>query len=68
MDSTYSYVNKRGQKFYLNTKEITLRGSGHNQRIFWFSKEETEYSTVLPQGYEVVESRRNNLPLLKRIS
>ena len=61
----FSHTNSRGQTYYLHTKEVTLRG-GRIQRIFFFSKDPSG-SIDMPEGYEVVESKRTGLPLLKKV-
>jgi len=61
----FSHTNSRGQTYYLHTKEVTLRG-GRIQRIFFFSKDPSG-AIDMPEGYEVVESKRTGLPLLKKV-
>lgn len=65
---TYEHTNTKGIKYYLNSKEITLRGSGKTQRIFYFSKDERPTGVDLPSGYQVVESKKTGLPVLKKSS
>lgn len=55
----YSHTNSKGVKYYLNSKDVTLRG-GKNQRIFYFSKDERpEAVATLPDGMVVNENPRN---------
>lgn len=55
----YSHTNSKGVKYYLNSKDVTLRG-GKNQRIFYFSKDERpEAVAALPDGMVVNENPRN---------
>lgn len=63
----YQYTNSKGTIYYLHRKEITLRGSGRTQLIYFFSKQPTD-DTVdeLPEGYIVVENKRTGLPVLKK--
>ena len=63
----YSYTNSKGQTYYLHSREVNLRG-GRVQRIYWFAKEVDESRAVdeLPAGYEVVESERTGLPILRK--
>jgi hypothetical protein len=49
----------------LHTREVKLRG-GKIQRIFFFSKDSSN-SIDMPEGYEVIESKKTGLPLLKKI-
>ena len=47
--------------------EVTLRGSGKKQRIFFFAKDVRAGSLdAVPAGYEVVENKRTGLPVLRR--
>jgi len=63
----YSYTNSKDQTYYLHSREVTLKG-GRVQRIYWFAKKVDSARAVnnLPSGYEVVESKRTALPLLKK--
>jgi hypothetical protein len=55
----YSYKNKKGEKFYLHMSE-------KKRNIYYFSKDPAG-SIDLPIGYEVVESPRTGLPVLRKI-
>ncbi len=63
----YSYTNSKGQTYYLHSREVNLRG-GKTVRIYWFAKEVDESRAVdeMPAGYEVVESQRTGLPILRK--
>lgn len=62
----YSHTNSKGVKYYLNSKEVTLRG-GKKQRILYFSKDEREDTkSDLPEGFEVNENIRNGFLTVKR--
>jgi hypothetical protein len=61
----YTHKNSRGVTYYLNSKEVTLRG-GKQQRIYYFSKDERPEGTDLPEGYTVDENPRNAFLTLKR--
>ena len=39
--AAYSYTNKKGQAYFLHTKEVTLK-NGRKQRIYFFAREERE--------------------------
>ena len=55
----YSHTNSKGVKYFLNSKEVVLRG-GKAQRIFYFSKDErAEAVPSLPEGMVVNENPRN---------
>lgn len=63
----FQHINKRGNKYYLHSIDITLRGSGKNQTIYFFSKDIRKGSLDdLPRGYQVVESQKTGLPVLKK--
>lgn len=62
----YGVTNSKGQKYYLHSRLVTLRG-GRKQTIYFFAR--TEKSGVLdamPDGYKMVENKRTGLPLLKK--
>ena len=54
----YHHTNSKGVKYYLNSKEVTLRG-GKKQSIYYFSKEESPEGCPLPEFYTVNENPRN---------
>lgn len=59
----FSMTNKKGVKYWLHSKPVTLK-NGLRRTIFFFSK--TEAGAVdVPVGYEPVEAR-TGLPVLKR--
>lgn len=62
---TYQHKNSKGVTYYLNSKEVTLRG-GKKQTIYYFSKDERPEGCDLPEGYEVNENVRNGFITLKR--
>ncbi len=63
----YLHTNSKGTKYYLNSKEITLRGSGKTQKIFYFSRDERNNTGIdMPDGYQVVESKKTGLPVLRK--
>jgi hypothetical protein len=62
----YSHTNSKGVKYYLNSKEVTLRG-GKKQVIYYFSKDERpEAVEKLPDGFVVNENPRNGFLTVKR--
>lgn len=62
----YSHKNSAGVVYYLNSKEVTLRG-GKKQVIYYFSKDERpETAADLPDGFEVNENPRNYFLTIKR--
>jgi len=54
----YKHTNSRGVTYYLNCKEVTLRG-GKKQTIYYFSKDERPEACDLPAGKVVKENPRN---------
>jgi hypothetical protein len=66
MASAYAYKNAKGQTYYLHTKEVTLK-NGKIQRIYFFARDERPGSlSEVPKGYEVMETKRTNMPVLKK--
>jgi hypothetical protein len=61
----YSHTNSRGVVYYLNSKDVTLRG-GKQQTIYFFSKDERDTACDLPAGFEVNENNRNGFLVVKR--
>ena len=62
----FSYTNKKGVKYYLHFKDVTLRG-GRKQRIYFFARDEREDSLdKVPDGYKVMETERTGMPVLKK--
>ena len=61
----YKHVNSRGVTYYLNSKEVTLRG-GKKQRIFYFSRDERPEAADLPADMLVNENNRNGFLVVKR--
>ena len=62
----YSYTNKKGDKYYLHKKDVTLRG-GRQQTIYYFAREVRDGAIdSVPAGYKVVETERTGMPVLKK--
>ncbi len=62
----FSHTNKKGVKYYLHFKDVTLRG-GRKQRIYFFARDEREDSLdKVPDGYKVMETERTGMPVLKK--
>lgn len=63
----YDYTNKKGDTYYLHSKEVTLRGN-LQMRIYYFKREvDAEFALdALPEGREVIENERTGLPLVRR--
>lgn len=64
--AAYKHTNSKGVTYYLNSKNVVLRG-GKEQRIFYFSKDErAETASDLPDGFTVNENPRNGFLTIKR--
>lgn len=61
----YKHTNSKGVTYYLNSKNVTLRG-GKDQRIYYFSKDERPEASDLPSGFVVNENPRNGFLTVKR--
>lgn len=61
----YKHTNSRGVTYYLNCKEVTLRG-GKKQTIYYFSKDERPEACDLPADMVVNENERNGFLTVKR--
>jgi hypothetical protein len=62
----YKHTNSKGVTYYLNSKEVTLRG-GKQQTIYYFSKDERpEAVDKIPDGMVVNENPRNGFLTVKR--
>lgn len=62
----YSKINSRGQTYYLHSKDVSLRNN-RQQTIFFFAKEiKPGALDAVPAGYEVIESERTGLPVLRK--
>jgi hypothetical protein len=63
----YQYTNSRGQEYYLHSKEVKLRGGDRIQRIYYFATDvRREAIESVPEGFQVIESKKTGLPVLKR--
>ena len=62
----YSYTNSKGQTYYLHMKDVTLK-NGHQQTIYFFARDVRDGALdSVPGGYEVVETERTGMPVLKK--
>ena len=66
-NNAFSYTNKKGQTYYLHTREVTLK-NGRKQRIFFFARDVRPDSALeaVPAGYTVMETARTGMPVLKK--
>ncbi len=64
--NAFAYTNSKGQTYYLHTREVTLK-NGRVQRIYFFARDVRDGALeAVPEGYEVVETQRTGMPVLKR--
>lgn len=62
----YKHTNSKGVTYYLNSKDVVLRG-GKKQTIYYFSKDErAESIDAVPEGMMVNENPRNGFLTVKR--
>lgn len=63
----YQHTNSKDVTYYLNCKDVTLRG-GKVQTIYFFSKDERpETACELPSTKEVGENPRNGFLTVRNI-
>lgn len=66
MAATLPYTNSKGQIYYLHTREVKLK-NGRVQRIYYFARDKRDgLLEEVPAGYQVVETKRTGMPVLKR--
>lgn len=62
----YSYTNSKGQTYILHTRDVVLK-NGRKQTIYFFAREERAGALdAVPAGYQVVETKRTGMPVLKK--
>lgn len=65
----FQYTNQKGQTYFLHHRKVTLRGNGKEQTIYFFARKESDGALeTVPTGYEVSETARTGLPVLKKSS
>ncbi len=66
MPNLFTHKNSQGTTYYLNVQEVQLRNGGKSI-VYFFSKTSRGTSIAdLPSGYEIVESPRSHMPVLKK--
>jgi hypothetical protein len=65
--NAFSYTNKKkGQTYFLHSRAVTLK-NGRKQTIYFFARDEREgVMEAVPAGYQVVETQRTGMPVLKK--
>ena len=62
----HSYTNSKGDTYYLHGKKVTLK-NGRTQQIYFFARDvRPEALNEVPAGYQVVETKRTGMPVLKK--
>lgn len=65
-NNAYSFTNKKGQTYYLHSRQVTLK-NGRTQTIYFFARDVRDGSlSEVPAGYTVVETKRTGMPVLKK--
>ena len=63
----FAYTNKKGQTYYLHTRDVTLK-NGRVQTIYFFARDIRDGSLEeVPEGYEVMETKRTGMPVLRKV-
>lgn len=66
MAQNLPYTNSKGQTYYLHTRTVTLK-NGRQQKIFFFARDQREgLLEEVPEGYQIVETKRTGMPVLKK--
>lgn len=64
----FGYTNSKGQEYFLHKKDVTLK-NGRQQTIYFFARDVREGALdEVPAGYQVVETQRTGMPVLKKAS
>lgn len=65
--NTYSVQSKKsGNTYFLHCRQQTLNG-GKTVTLYYFAREAKDNAVdALPDGYEVTESSRTGLPMLRK--
>ena len=62
----FTFKNSKGVSYYLHHKDVVLRG-GKKQRIYFFARDVRDGSLdEVPEGYEVMETQRTGMPVLRK--
>jgi len=62
----YEFTNKKGVTYYLHFKDVNLKG-GRIQRIYFFARDvRADSLDEVPDAYEVMETERTGMPILRK--
>ena len=62
----FSHTNSKGQTYYLNSKDVTLKLLAVCSTITFLKDKRNTALDSVPAGKEVVENERTGLPFLKK--
>ena len=62
----YEFTNSKGVTYYLHYKDVNLKG-GRMQRIYYFARDIRDGALDdVPGGFQVIETERTGMPILKK--
>ena len=62
----YSFTNSKRQTYHLHKRDVTLK-NGRQQTIYYFARDVRSGAIdAVPAGYEVMETKRTGMPVLKK--
>jgi hypothetical protein len=62
----FEFLNSRGVKYYLHSREVTLKG-GRLQRIYFFARDVRPGALdAIPAGFKAEETKKTGMPILKK--
>jgi hypothetical protein len=62
----YEFKNSKGVSYYLHSKKVNLKG-GREQTIYFFARDvRPGVLEAVPAGYQVVETAKTGMPILKK--
>lgn len=63
----YKYTDTKGRKWHLHKIMVTLRNSNGTYPVYYFAqKRRGDRACGMPEGYEVIESPRTGMPMLRK--
>lgn len=65
--ASVTYTNSKGD-WYLHSKVVSLK-NGHRQHIYWFARsvDIDTFDGQIPEGMEVMETKRTGMPVLRKV-
>ena len=65
--NAFQYTNSKGVTYYLHSKDVKLK-NGKMQTIYFFARDIREEALeAVPEGKEVIETKRTGMPVLRNI-